>query len=110
MLVAMFLTKDMGIDWKLGERYFAQHLVDYDPSSNSGGWQGMAIESPNFRILNPWVQSEKFDKDAVFIKKWIPLLSNVPAKAIHNWWREHVNYNKGYPVPMLDHKESISGL
>jgi deoxyribodipyrimidine photo-lyase len=108
MIVAMFLTKDMAIDWRMGERYFAQKLIDYDPSSNSGGWQWAgsigADSQPYFRIFNPWTQSEKFDKDAAFIKKWIPLLANVPAKSIHNWDKDHVKYNnKGYPAPMLDH-------
>lgn len=108
MIVAMFLTKDMAIDWRMGERYFAQKLIDYDPSSNSGGWQWAgsigADSQPYFRIFNPWTQSEKFDKDAAFIKKWIPLLANVPAKSIHNWYKDHDKFNnKGYPAPMLDH-------
>lgn len=107
MIVAMFLTKDMFIDWREGEKYFAQHLVDYDPSSNNGGWQWAgstgADSQPYFRIFNPWTQSKKFDKDAAFIKKWIPALATVPPAAIHEWYKECNNYNVGYPYPILEH-------
>ena len=107
MIVAMFLTKDMFIDWREGEKYFAKHLVDYDPSSNNGGWQWAgstgADSQPYFRIFNPWTQSKKFDKDAAFIKKWIPALANIPASAIHEWHKEHIKYNVGYPHPILEH-------
>ena len=116
MIVAMFLTKDMMIDWRLGEKYFATKLVDYDPASNSGGWQWAgsigADSQPYFRIFNPWTQSIKFDKDCVFIKKWIPILINVPNKSIHQWYKDHKLFNIGYPDPILDHavesKKSIS--
>lgn len=108
MIVAMFLTKDMHQDWRLGERYFATRLVDYDPASNSGGWQWAgsigADAQPYFRIFNPWSQSERFDKDAAFIKRWIPALKDVPARSIHRWYDDHGAYkHTGYPAPMLDH-------
>jgi deoxyribodipyrimidine photo-lyase len=116
MVVASFLTKDLLIDWRLGEKYFAQKLIDYDPSSNSGGWQWAssvgADAQPYFRIFNPWLQSEKFDKDCIFIKKWIPALVDVPSKHIHSWYKYHTEYNNikkgiGYPIPIIDHFKMI---
>lgn len=107
MVVAMFLTKDMMLDWRLGERYFATKLVDYDPSSNNGGWQWSASTGadaqPYFRVFNPWTQSEKFDKECMFIKKWIPALAHVPNKSIHAWHKEFNFFNVQYPPPILDH-------
>lgn len=110
MVVAMFLTKDMRLDWRLGERYFATRLVDYDPASNSGGWQWSASvgadAQPYFRIFNPWSQSKRFDPDAAFIKAWVPDLSTVPAEDIHQWdkkYHKHVPSKTHYPIPILDH-------
>lgn len=110
MVVAMFLTKDLMVDWRKGERYFATQLVDYDPASNSGGWQWAASvgadAQPYYRVFNPWLQSEKFDKDAVFIKTHLPELNHVPSKSIHHWYKDHENFKHvGYPVPIVDHKE-----
>lgn len=110
MVVAMFLVKDMHIDWRWGERFFAQHLVDYDPASNSGGWQWAASvgadAQPYYRIFNPWIQSSKFDRTAEFIKKWVPELKDVPAKDIHEWHATHSKHvDVDYPPPILDHKE-----
>jgi len=109
MVVAMFLVKDLLIDWKEGERFFAKHLVDYDPASNSGGWQWAASvgadAQPYFRIFNPWLQSHKFDKDAVFIKQYIPELQQVPPKHIHEWHIHFKDYTDiDYPSPIIDHK------
>jgi deoxyribodipyrimidine photo-lyase len=110
MITAMFLTKDLFIDWKLGERYFAQNLVDYDPASNSGGWQGIESQ-PYFRAFSPMLQAQRFDKDVEFIKKWIPELKNVPAKAILAWETEYVKYpNIKYSGPIVIHKEQIEKL
>jgi deoxyribodipyrimidine photo-lyase len=87
MIVASFLTKHLLIDWRLGEAYFMQKLIDGDLAANSGGWQWAAgtgcDAQPYFRIFNPVSQSEKFDPDGEFIRKFIPELSNVPAKYIH---------------------------
>lgn len=111
MVVASFLVKDMLMDWTLGEKYFAQKLVDYDPASNNGGWQfssSTGVDAqPYFRIFNPFSQSLKFDADCEYIKKWIPELSDIDAKSIHTW---DVSYEKNknktsYPMPMLVHKE-----
>lgn len=110
MVVAMFLTKDLMVDWRHGERYFATQLVDYDPASNSGGWQWAASvgadAQPYYRIFNPWLQSERFDKDATFIKTYLPELKHVPAQSIHQWYKDHEKYKHiNYPTPIVDHKE-----
>lgn len=110
MVVASFLTKDLHIDWRMGEQYFATKLVDYDPMSNSGGWQWSAStgadSQPYFRIFNPWSQQIKFDKDCEYIKKWLPQLSDVPIKDIHNWYDSWKNYKDiGYKKPIIVHSE-----
>jgi deoxyribodipyrimidine photo-lyase len=108
MIVASFLTKDLLIDWKLGEQFFAQNLIDYDPASNSGGWQwcsSTGVDSqPYFRIFNPFLQSEKFDKDCIYIKKWIPELKDIPNKSIHNWNEDYNLYPGIYYKPIVNHK------
>ncbi len=98
MIVASFLTKDLHINWQLGEKYFAQHLIDYDPALNNGNWQWAASTGcdaqPYFRIFNPWNQQEKFDPECKYIKRWIPELSDFPPEMIH----------KGLvSEPMVDH-------
>lgn len=114
MIVANFLTKDLHLDWRMGEMYFATKLCDYDPSSNSGGWMwctGNGTDAqPWFRIFNPWSQQEKFDSDCIYIKKWIPELKDVPNKEIHNWYKpeihkKHLSENVDYYAPMLVHDE-----
>ena len=108
MIVASFLTKDLLIDWKWGEKYFATRLIDYNQSANNGGWQWAAgtgtDAQPYFRIFNPWTQSEKFDKNCLYIKKWIPELENVENNHIHKWF----NFfdKKIYYEPMVDHAEA----
>ena len=110
MINASFVTKDMHIDWRDGEKYFATKLVDYDPMSNSGGWMwstGNGTDAqPWFRIFNPWTQQEKFDKDCEYIKKWIPELHSVEPTDIHNWdtaWEKHKDC--GYPKPIVNYSE-----
>lgn len=89
MIVSSFLTKDLLTDWRKGEKYFAQNLIDYNISANNGGWQWAAgtgtDAQPFFRIFNPWTQSQKFDPECRYIKKWIPELKNVSPKKIHEW-------------------------
>ena len=107
MIVSNFLIKILHCDWQMGEKYFAQHLVDYDPALNNGNWQWSsstgADSQPYFRIFNPWRQCEKFDKDCVYVKKWIPELKDVPPKDILNWNTKHVDYKKiDYPKPIFD--------
>jgi deoxyribodipyrimidine photo-lyase len=105
MIVASFLTKDLHISWRWGERYFAQHLVDYDPAVNNGNWQWAASTGcdaqPYFRIFNPWLQQQKFDPDCHYIYRWIPELNGIPAKSIHNWHSKYLGAI--YPAPMVDH-------
>ncbi|HVZ92911.1 MAG TPA: deoxyribodipyrimidine photo-lyase [Phycisphaerales bacterium] len=88
MIVAMYLTKDLFLDWRLGERYFMRHLVDGDLGSNNGGWQWSASTgcdaAPYFRIFNPITQSEKVDPSGEFIRRWVPELAGVQGKAIHD--------------------------
>lgn len=104
MVTSMFLTKDLEIDWRLGEQYFASKLVDYDPASNSGGWQGTE-NLPPFRSFSPVVQAQRFDSDAEYVKRWVPELRDVPAKDILAWETAHVKHSdKGYLAPLVFHK------
>lgn len=106
MITASFLVKDLHISWQWGERYFAQMLSDYDPAVNNGNWQWVAgtgcDASPWFRIFNPWLQQQKFDSDAAYIKKWIPELASLSPKEIHSTSGD-VRKEAGYPLPMCDH-------
>ncbi|MEI8365427.1 MAG: deoxyribodipyrimidine photo-lyase [Parachlamydiaceae bacterium] len=105
MIVASFLVKDLHINWQHGEKYFAQHLIDYDPAVNNGNWQWAASTGcdaqPYFRIFNPWLQQIKFDPECKYIKKWIPELANKDPKTIHNWYKQE-NPSE-YPLPIVEH-------
>lgn len=107
MIVASFLVKDLHIDWRWGEKFFAQHLVDYDPALNNGNWQWSASTGcdaqPYFRIFNPWLQQKKFDPACEYIKQWVPELSSLDAKAIHAWDKASQTTTLNYPEPMIDH-------
>jgi deoxyribodipyrimidine photo-lyase len=115
MIVASFLVKDLLIDWRWGEQWFMQHLVDGDPAANNGGWQwtaGVGTDAaPYFRIFNPVSQGEKFDPEGAYVRHWLPELSNVPAKFIHQPWtmakseqiRARCEIGKEYPAPIVDH-------
>ena len=107
MIVAMYLSKNLLIDWRKGEKYFMQNLIDGDFASNNGGWQWSASTgvdaAPYFRIFNPITQSEKFDKKGEFIKNWIPEISSV--KNIHNPSTDERN-DLGYSNHLVDLKES----
>lgn len=110
LITASFLIKTLLIDWQEGEKYFAQHLSDYDPASNNGNWQWVAStgadSQPYFRIFNPWSQSEKHDKDAVYIKKWVPELVDVSAKDIHKWYEKYENYKDiNYVKPIVNYED-----
>lgn len=112
LIVASFLVKIMLVNWKIGEKYFAQHLTDYDPCVNNGNWQWVAGSGadaqPYFRIFNPWAQSAKHDPNCVYIKKWLPVLENVDNKHIHDWENNYSSYKVSYPKPILDYKECKS--
>ncbi|MEM8534169.1 MAG: deoxyribodipyrimidine photo-lyase [Chloroflexota bacterium] len=115
MIVASFLTKDLLIDWRWGERYFMQQLVDGDHASNNGGWQWAAgtgtDAQPYFRIFNPVSQSEKFDPQGEYIRHYIPELQNVSTKFIHEPWKMPkdiqnkvgIQLGRDYPMPLVDH-------
>lgn len=117
MIAASFLVKDLLIDWRWGERYFQQELIDYDAASNIGGWQWAASTGtdsvPYFRIFNPTTQSERFDAEAHFIKKYVPELAHVPAKKIHKpaqltideQEQFQVILGQDYPLPLVSHQE-----
>lgn len=111
MIVASFLAKDLLLDWRMGERYFMEHLIDGDFASNNGGWGFSASTGvdpqPYFRIFNPLLQSEKFDEQGEYIRKWIPELRDVKGKAIHDPYGRgegKLAEKTGYPKPIVDHK------
>jgi len=115
MIVASFLVKDLHISWRLGEKYFAKALIDYDPAVNNGNWQWAASTGcdaqPYFRIFNPWTQSLKIDPKCLYIKRWVPELADLTYKEIHQWYLEEHHGKCSYPTPMLDHtKESKKTL
>lgn len=109
MIVASFLTKDLHIDWRRGERHFKAHLVDYDAANNNGGWQWAAgtgaDAAPYFRIFNPWLQQKKFDPDCVYIKQWIPELADVSPDVVHALDTHELPDGVEYPQPIVDHAE-----
>jgi deoxyribodipyrimidine photo-lyase len=118
MVTASFLTKDLGISWLRGERYFAQQLNDYELSSNNGGWQWAASTGcdaqPWFRIFNPVTQSKRFDPDGAFIRRWLPQLAGLEGTAIHAPWlakpavleRAGIELGRDYPHPIVDHEQA----
>jgi len=115
MVVASFLCKDLGLDWRLGERHFAEQLIDFDLAANNGGWQWAASSGcdaqPYFRIFNPVSQSEKFDPEGRFIRRYVPELAALDNKAIHAPWQLGrlaqealgVVIGRDYPAPIVDH-------
>lgn len=111
MVTASFLAKDLQLDWRMGERYFMERLIDGDFASNSGGWGFSAScgvdPQPYFRIFNPTLQSEKFDPDGEYIRKWVPELMGLDAKQVHDpYGRSGAMAAKkaGYPRPIVEHK------
>ena len=115
MVVASFLVKDLGIDWRWGERYFAEKLIDFDLSANNGGWQWASSSGcdaqPYFRIFNPISQSEKFDAAGKFIRRYLPALAGLPDQAIHAPWLARpvdlaaagIALGTHYPMPVVAH-------
>jgi deoxyribodipyrimidine photo-lyase len=115
MIVASFLAKDLLVDWRRGEQYFAERLIDFDLAANSGGWQWAASvgcdAQPWFRIFNPVTQSERFDPQGRFIRRYLPELAGVPDRYIHAPWtlpaaeqqRAGCVIGRDYPAPIVDH-------
>jgi deoxyribodipyrimidine photo-lyase len=118
MVVASFLTKDLGIDWRWGEHYFATHLNDFDLAANNGGWQWAASTGcdaqPYFRIFNPVTQSQKFDPQGQFMRRYLPQLALLPDKLIHAPWMARpldlqaagIELGRDYPRPLVDHDDA----
>tara|TARA_Y100000389_G_scaffold171098_1_gene178557 strand:- start:44 stop:577 length:534 start_codon:yes stop_codon:yes gene_type:complete len=113
MIVGSFLVKHLLVDWKEGEKYFRNCLLDYSPASNIAGWQWVAgcgaDAAPYFRIFNPILQGEKFDKEGEYVKKWVPELKNLSKKYIHKPWEfndEKFILGKNYPHPIVKHEEA----
>jgi deoxyribodipyrimidine photo-lyase len=115
MIVASFLVKDLLVDWRWGERFFMQHLVDGDPAANNGGWQwtaGVGTDAaPYFRVFNPALQGSKFDPEGSYVRRYVPELAHVPAKFTHEPWKmppevQHKSQcvvGRDYPAPIVDH-------
>lgn len=118
MVTGSFLVKHLGIDWRWGERYFAEKLNDFDLAANNGGWQWVSSSGcdsqPYFRIFNPITQSEKFDAQGKFIKRYLPQLAGLNTKQIHAPWKlgalelaaAGLELGKNYPRPVVDHAEA----
>ena len=108
MIVASFLVKDLLIDWRRGEKFFMQHLIDGDPAANNGGWQWAASigtdAQPYFRIFNPVTQGKRYDPDGRYVRKFIPELAGESNKFIHSPWKSP-NPPAAYPSPIVDHSE-----
>ncbi len=113
MIVGSFLVKHLLIDWKEGEKYFRDCLLDYSPANNVSGWQWVAgcgaDAAPYFRIFNPILQGEKFDKEGEYVKKWVPELINIPKKFIHKPWEFNdakFKLGRDYPFPIVKHEDA----
>jgi deoxyribodipyrimidine photo-lyase len=118
MVVASFLCKDLGLDWRRGETYFATHLNDFELASNNGGWQWASSSGcdaqPYFRIFNPVTQSERFDPEGKFIRRYLPQLAGLSNAAIHSPWTASpveleaagIKLGENYPKPVVDHAEA----
>lgn len=118
MIVASFLVKDLHFEWQIGAKFFEDHLTDFDPASNSHGWQWTAgcgtDASPYYRIFNPTLQGLKFDPNGDYVRKWVPELAHIPDASIHEPWKSIDGLSNGYPSPIVDHdnerNESLARL
>jgi deoxyribodipyrimidine photo-lyase len=109
MIVASFLVKDLHFEWQIGARYFEQRLTDFDPASNSHGWQWTAgcgtDASPYYRIFNPVLQGEKFDPKGEYVRRYVPELRHIDSVKVHQPWELIDGYAHGYPERVVDHSE-----
>ncbi len=121
LIVACFLTKDLGLNWQTGERIFIDRLLDGDLANNNGGWQWVAgtgaDAQPFFRVFNPILQGRRFDPDGAHVRRWCPELASVPPRQIHEPWkmsaiaqrRSGCVIGRNYPAPIVDHQEARQG-
>ena len=112
MVVASFLVKDLHLEWQLGERFFREHLVDYDVASNAHGWQWTAgcgtDASPYYRIFNPIEQGKRFDENGDYVRKYVPELAHIKGIEVQEPWEAADGYSKGYVKQIVDHKAERS--
>lgn len=110
MITAMFLCKNLLIDWRIGEQWFMEHLIDGDLAANNGGWQWCASTGtdavPYFRIFNPIAQSKKFDPNGDYIRQWVDELADLDNKMIHEPYSSKTPLQLNYPKPIVDLKET----
>jgi deoxyribodipyrimidine photo-lyase len=118
MIVASFLTKDLLVDWRVGEAWFMRHLLDGDPASNNGGWQWAASTGtdaqPYFRVFDPVAQGRRFDPDGAYVRGWVPELADVPVEYLHAPWTmpdaaqiaSRCRIGLDYPAPIVDHRDA----
>jgi deoxyribodipyrimidine photo-lyase len=118
MIVASFLTKDLLVDWRVGEAWFMRHLLDGDPASNNGGWQWAASTGtdaqPYFRVFDPVAQGRRFDPDGAYVRRWVPSLAGVPIEYLHAPWTmpddaqvaSSCRIGLDYPAPIVDHRDA----
>jgi deoxyribodipyrimidine photo-lyase len=110
MIVASFVSKDLLLDWRIGEEFFAQHLMDYELASNNGGWQWSASTgtdaAPYFRVFNPVLQSKRFDPEGEYIRRYVPELRGSSTADIHAPWLSPLTKPASYPMPVVDHAEA----
>ena len=114
MIVGSFLVKHLLINWMEGEKFFKNCLLDYNEANNISGWQWVsgcgADAAPYFRIFNPILQGEKFDKEGEYVRKWVPELKNVPNKFLHKPWElkndNIIRLGKEYPYPIVNHEQA----
>lgn len=118
--MASFLTKDLLVDWRWGERRFMDHLVDGDPAANNGGWQwtaGVGTDAaPYFRVFNPVLQGKKYDPEGAYVRRWVAELARVPRRYVHEPWLMPFDVQRDsgcvigsvYPPPLVDHSQMRS--
>jgi deoxyribodipyrimidine photo-lyase len=118
MIAASFLTKDLLVDWRVGEAWFMRHLLDGDPASNNGGWQWAASTGtdaqPYFRVFHPVAQGRRFDADGAYVRRWVPELDGVPVEYLHAPWTmpdaaqaaSRCRIGIDYPAPIVDHRDA----
>jgi deoxyribodipyrimidine photo-lyase len=110
LVTASFLVKDLGIDWRVGARYFFDLLLDGDVASNTGNWQwvaGTGTDTNRYRLFNPTLQAKKLDPDGAYVRRYVPELADIEGGAVHEPWKLPRSLRPGYPDPIVDHAEAV---